>query len=141
MLRLIEPTGLAPVWERVRAGLVDVRAMTTDDWLPEDVYMALRNGAASLYIGESEAGEYLGFLVMRLVPTFHGSKVEIWCAHSATTTPLMRTYFPQIQDIARNCKATRISFMSAREEWAAVARRLGFKPKQVQYEYSLLEQT
>jgi hypothetical protein len=140
MLTLIAAAGLAPVWERVRAGLVEVKKATTDDWLPEDIYMALRTGAASLYVGV-EAGEYLGFVVMRQIPTFHGSKVEIWAAHSATSIPLMRTYFPQIQALARAAGADKISFSSARDEWAAGARRLGFTPTQVNYEFSLLEQS
>lgn len=137
MLRVIEPKHLAVEWERVRAGLVEVKKATTDDWLPEDVYMALRQGQASLYIGTGAGGEYLGFVVLRLVPTFHGSKVEIWCAHAATKAPLMRTFLPHIQAVARNVGADRISFSSAREEWAAAARRLGFSPKQVSYELTL----
>jgi hypothetical protein len=72
MLRVIKPIHLGAEWERVRAGLVEVKKATTDDWLPEDVYMALRQGSAVLYIGEGRPGEYLGFLVLRLVPTFHG---------------------------------------------------------------------
>lgn len=140
MLRLIDAKGLAPEWDRVRAGLLEVKKATSDDWLPEDVYMALRTGAASLYIGVGPAGEYLGFIVLRLVQTFHGSKVEIWAAHSATTAPAMRTFWPHIKAVARNAGAGLISFSSAREEWAAGARRLGFKPAQVNYEFSLQEQ-
>lgn len=140
MLRLIDAAGLAPVWDRVRAGLVEVKAATTDDWLPEDVYMALRTGAASLYIGVDAAGAYLGFVVLRQMGTFHGSKIEIWAAHSATAAPLMRTFWPHIKAVARKAGAGLISFSSAREEWAAGARRLGFKPAQVNYEFSLQEQ-
>lgn len=137
MLRVIEPKHLATEWERVRAGLVEVKKATTDDWLPEDVYMAIRQGQAVLYIGTGDAGEYLGFLVLRLLPTFHGSKLEIWCAYSATSAPLMRTFLPHIRAVARNAGADRISFSSAREEWAAAARRLGFSPQQVSYELTL----
>lgn len=137
MLRPILPRDIGFEWDRVRAGLVEVKAATTDDWLPEDVYMALKQGGATLYIGEDEFGDYLGFIVMRLVQTFHGSKVEIWAAHSATKTPLMRTFWPQVQAEAVKTGANKITFTSAREEWAVAARRLGFVPKQVQYEFSL----
>lgn len=137
MLRVIEPKDLAPEWERVRAGLVEVKKATTDDWLPEDVYMALRQGHASLYIGTGAHGEYLGFVVLRLLPTFHDSKVEIWCAHSATKRPAMRKFLPHIKAIAANNGASRISFSSARPEWAAAAARLGFCQKQVSFELTL----
>lgn len=137
MLRAIPATEISFEWDRVRAGLVEVKKATTDDWLPEDVYMAIKTGGASLYVGEDQHGDYLGFIVLMLVKTFHGSKVEIWCAHSATPAPLMRTFWPQIQDIARQTGANKIGFSSAREEWQQAAKRLGFVPKQVDYEFSL----
>lgn len=137
MLRSIPPKEVGHDWERIRAGLVEVKRATTDDWLPEDVYMALKGGHATLYVGENDAGDYLGFIVLRLVQTFNGSKVEIWCAYSATSRPLMRTYWPEIQAIAKQTGANLISFSSAREEWQVAAKRLGFVPKQITYEFTL----
>lgn len=137
MLRAIEPKHLAAEWERVRAGLLEVKKATNDDWLPEDVYMALRQGNATLYLGIGDADEYLGFVVLRLVPTYHSQKVEIWCAYSATSTPAMRRFFPHIKAVARNVGATLISFASARDEWEAGAARLGFKRSQVSYQFTL----
>ena len=137
MLRVIEPKHLAAEWDRVRAGLVEVKKATTDDWLPEDVYMALRQGEAVLYVGSGDAGEYLGFLVLRLVATTHSTKMEIWCAYSATSTPAMRRFLPHIQAVARNAGASGILFSSTRREWAAAARRLGFAPASVSYEINL----
>lgn len=137
MLRLIPPNEISFEWDRVRAGLVEVKTATTDDWLPEDVYMAIRGGGASLYVGEDKHGDYLGFIVLRLVTTFHGKSVEIWCAHSATSAPLMRTFWPQIQSIGQEVGANKISFSSSRDEWHAASKRLGFVPKQTIYEFSL----
>lgn len=138
MLRQIDIAGIGREWDRVRAGLVEVKRMTTDDWLPEDVYMCLKTGAASLYVGEQD-GEYLGFVVLRLVSTYHAKKVEIWAAYSATKRPLMRLLWPQIQEISRDAGASLISFTSARDEWQAGAKRLGFKPQQTIYEFNLQE--
>jgi hypothetical protein len=137
MLREISPKDIGIDWDRIRAGLVKVKQHTTDDWLPEDVYMALKGGGATLYVGEDDQGDYLGFIVLRLVQTFHGVSVEIWCAHSATKTPLMRTFWPRIQEISRNAGAGKIAFSSAREEWQVAAKRLGFKPTQITYEFTL----
>jgi hypothetical protein len=137
MLRVIEPKHLAPEWERVRAGLLEVKKATTDDWLPEDVYMDIRTGQAVLYIGTGDAGEYLGFVVLRLVAMTHSTKMEIWCAYSATKAPALRRFLPHIRAVARNAGASGILFSSARPEWAAASRRLGFAPTNVSYEINL----
>lgn len=135
MLRLINADDIGLEWDRVRAGLVEVKKETTDDWLPEDVYMSLKMGCSSLYIGENE-GEYVGFLVLRLISDFHHKRIEIWAAYSATTQPLMKLFWPQIQAIAKEVQASRISFLSARN-WDGGAKMLGFTPKQTVYEFNL----
>lgn len=137
MLTAIAPKDIGQVWEKVRAGLVEVQAATTSDWLPEDVYMSLKQANSVLFIGQDDAGEYQGFLVLRVVHTFHSTNLEIWCAHSASSTPLMRLYFPQIQDIARGAAADKITFLSTRPEWEAVGKRMGFTPGQTIYEFTL----
>lgn len=137
MLRAIEPGNISDVWHRVRAGLEDVMCATSDDWLPEDIYMSLKLGQSALFMGEGDRGEYLGFLVMKMAPTHHGEELVIWCAYSATKRPLMREFLPQIEEVARSAKAQKIVFHSARPEWAKAAKRIGFAPAQVKYEYSL----
>jgi hypothetical protein len=137
MLRLIKPEDISFEWERVRAGLAVIKEATTDDWLPEDIYMAIRMNNAALYIGEDDHGDYLGFLIMQVLPMFHGQKLHLWCAYSATKQPLMRRFFPEIQKIAQQVKAKKISFSSLRGEWEAAAPRLGFKPAQTTYEFEL----
>jgi hypothetical protein len=137
MLRPIPPKDIGFEWERVRAGLLEVKQHTTDDWLPEDVYMSIKSGGAALYVGEDENGDYLGFVVLRFVPTFHGAKLEVWAAHSASREPLMRRFWPDIQAVAKNAGADKISFSSARDEWQLAAKRLGFQQKQISYEFTL----
>lgn len=137
MLRAIAPNDLHLEWERVRAGLVEVKKATSDDWLPEDVYMSIRQGGAVLWTGEDEGGGYLGFVVLKLVPSWHAATLEIWCAYSASNTPLLARFWPEIQAIGKNAGANVIGFGSARPEWQQVATRLGFKPKQTHYEFSL----
>jgi hypothetical protein len=138
MLRYVEPKDISFEWDRVREGLLAIKPTTSDDWLPEDIYTAIKGGHCALHIGEDEEGNYLGFLVMQLIPSFHGQKLHIWCAYAATKKPLMRMFFPQIQDIARQAKATKISFSSMRDEWERVSKRLlGFKQGQTSYEFDL----
>lgn len=137
-LTAIAPADLARHWERVRPGLLAVMQATTDDWLPEDVYHACKSGHAALFIGHDGA-EWLGFVVLKLVPTFQSHRMDIWCAYSSGKIPAMRLYLPKIKELAQKAGATRIGFTSARPEWATAARRLGFKPMQVSYELTLDE--
>ena len=137
MLTAIAPKDIGSVWEQVRAGLMEVREATTSDWLPEDVYMSLKQGHSALFLGTDDAGAYEGFLVLKMVQTFHSQNLEIWCAHSASTTPLMARYWPQIQELATGGGAQKITFCSVRPEWASASKRLGFAPGQVHYEFTL----
>jgi len=137
MLRLIKPQDIACEWDRVRAGLEIIRKSTGDDWLPEDVYMSIRTNNAALYVGEDKHGDYLGFLILQILPQFHGSKLHVWCAHSATKEPMMRRALPEVVQIAKQAGARKIGFSSKRDEWEAVAARIGFKPAQMSYEMEI----
>lgn len=133
-LRPIAPANLVLEWERVRAGLLIVKKATSDDWLPEDVYMAIKTGAATLFVGEDAHGGYLGFLVLKVTPTFHGKRLDVWAAYCSGKQPAMRLYLPKIKELAQRAGAGAIGFSSARPEWAKAAPRLGFRPVQVTYE-------
>lgn len=135
MLRIVASDDIGREWDRVRIGLVEVKKATSDEWLPEDIYMALKMGSASLYIGEIE-GKYAGFVVLRLINDFHSKNVEIWAAYSATKQPLMKLFWPEIQKIGKQVGASRIRFTAARG-WDAGAKMLGFIPKQTMYEFNL----
>ena len=137
MLRPIAPKDLIFEWDRVRAGLLEVKKATTDDWLPEDVYMSIKQGGAVLYVGEDDEGDYLGFMVLRFIPTFHGARLDIWAAHSDSPMRLMRRFWPEIKAVARGAGADRISFTSARDEWHAVADYLDPATQQTIYEFTL----
>jgi hypothetical protein len=136
-LRPIPPAEIAFEWERVRAGLMVVKRATSDDWLPEDVYMAIKTGGAALFLLEDEHGDYLGFVVLKLVPTFHGKRLDIWAAYCSGKQSAMRIYLPKIKELAKQAGAQSIGFSSARPEWGKAAPRIGFKPVQTTYELTL----
>lgn len=137
MLRPIAPKDLIFEWDRVRAGLLEVKKATTDDWLPEDVYMCIKSGGAVLYVGEDDHGDYLGFVVLRFVPTFHGATLNVWCAHSVATGWMMRRFWPDIRKVAQGAGANKISFTSTRDEWLTAADRLDTATQQTTYEFTL----
>jgi hypothetical protein len=122
-------------WPRVRAGLLKVKEATPDDWTTADVYRACASGSAVLFAG-MDGPAWLGFLVLKVTPTFHAKRLDIWCAYSSGKTPLMRVFLPKIKELAQQAGASSIGFASARK-WAGAAKRLGFQPIQVNYEMPL----
>lgn len=138
MLRLVQKDDLHLEWERVREGLADLKKHGSEDWILDDVYLMLNGGALALYIGEID-GEYVGFLLLQIQPMFHGKRLNIWGAYSATKTQLMARYWPDIQTIARNIGAKKIIFTSLRDEWQQAGKKLGFVPTHTQYEHELRE--
>lgn len=137
MLRHIKPDDLIFEWERVRAGLLEVMKHSAEDWLPEDVYLSLKTGNSALYVAEDAQGDYLGFVVLQVLPMFHGKRLHVWCAHSTNTRWLVRTFNTDVQALAKEIGAKKVTFTSPRPEWQRVALRGGFKPSQTTYEISL----
>lgn len=136
-MRFIPPNDLIFEWERVRTGLIEVKKHSTEDWLPEDVYMSLKTNNSALYIAEDKEGEYLGFLIVQLLPTFHGKRLHVWCAYSNNDKPLLRLFLRDLHDMAKQGGANKITFTSPRDEWLAVGKRGGFKPANTTFELVL----
>lgn len=137
MLRIVKPEEIPAEWERVRAGLLVLKERSVDDWLPEDVYMTIMSGNAALYVAESDQREYLGFLILQILPMFHARRLHVWCAYSATATPMLREYLGTLKAIASQQSIKRITFNSPRDEWEAVAKRGGFKPAHITYQLDI----
>ena len=126
-MNLILPDNLARVWERVRAGLLEVQKHSVEDWIPEDVYMALKTGQAALYMHDR------AFLIAQLLPTYHGKRLHVWCAYN-DGKPGLRIFLRHLKALAVEAGASKITFMSPRDEWLSVGKRGGFRPTQTTFE-------
>lgn len=128
-LEYIKPADLHTYWTLIRPGLEYVKSVADDGWIPEDVYSALKANTATLHIGQDEAGEYLGFVVLSLVPHWDGQEMNVWVAYSAVTDkqPILM-WQEQIWQMARKAGAKRIVFSSPRKGWEKVAPAIGFRP-------------
>ena len=129
-MRLILPDDLHTVWDEVRTGLVEVQKFSAEDWLPEDIYMAIKGGNAALYVGDT------GFLVMQLIPMYHGKRLHVWCAYN-DGRPALRVFLNSVKTIAKEAGAKKITFSSPRDEWLTVGKRGGFRPAQTIFELEL----
>jgi hypothetical protein len=133
-MRLVPPDQLIYEWERVRAGLLRVQENSVEDWIPEDIYMSLKLNNSALYLIEDKAGDYLGFMILQVLPTFHAKRLHVWCGYSTNEQPLLRIFLREVKEIAKQCGCKSVTFTSPRDEWEKVAGRGGFKGRQTTYE-------
>lgn len=77
----IPPKALHSVWPKIRTGLERIIIHSSEGWIPEDIYAALRNGRASLYMA-FDGERYVGFYVLEIIEAPHtGSQyLNVWAA-------------------------------------------------------------
>lgn len=103
------------MWGDVRRGLESILAICHEEWSPEDVYLALKTGRASLYKFPD------GFFIAELMPSpFNQSKrLNIWCLFTA---PMVGDEFSEVliaefERIAAQHGCCAIRFVSPRLGW------------------------
>ena len=77
---LVKPTELHTYWPFLERGLKDIHRKVEPDWIPPDVYGALRAEAATAAIA-SRDHRWLGFAIYHRQerPWSHKSDLFIWC--------------------------------------------------------------
>lgn len=103
------------VWEQVRNGLNAILAICHEEWLAEDVYLALKTRRASLYQFSG------GFFVAELMLSpFNGARrLNVWCLFTA---PMVGDEFEDVliaefERIAAQEGCCAIRFVSPRQGW------------------------
>lgn len=111
--------------------------MPTEDWIPEDVYHAIRSGQSALYVF-AEAGQFAGFVVLRrLVSEFSGNvDCHVWLAYNASGQETYDAAIALYRAVAKQMGASRITFGSPRPGWAK-----RFRAVTTTYEIPLEEST
>lgn len=121
MYRLIEPSEIRKSWAFVKPGLEHILRKSPEWWIPEDVYTALVENRANLWLWV-ENDRAVGFVVGYM----HGDTFIIWCAYGRLTD--VEQAFREIEDMVKD-KCKRITFESWRPGWDRAARKLGFSPR------------
>lgn len=133
-LRFIHPDDLSYVWELIRPGLLACKRYSTDeDWLPEDIYASIKSNTVTLHLGETEGGDYLGFIILMPLKVWGMPVLHIWCCYNASRIDLFRAFDADLVRCARAIGATKIKFQSPRRGWARRLAAFGFVPTQVTY--------
>jgi hypothetical protein len=132
-LEAVSAQSLHPAWQTILPGLKRVQRRNASHWICEDVYAAIRNNQSSLHLAKLD-DYYAGFVVLTPIQAWDGLNLHIWCAYATGGYDPMDAFLPEIDRLAHECKARRITFWSSRG-WARDGRILehGFKVNQTEF--------
>jgi hypothetical protein len=128
-LRAVTVGELPEIWGKVRPELERI-ARHSDGWLPEDVYVLLVTGHASLYVND---GEWRGFCVLQVLPNYTGKRLHIWIAHGWD----VEEHAEEVIDLAKQAGCRKVTFESPRRGWWKRAEHFGFKETRCVYERNI----
>lgn len=113
---LIHPDGLRSVWPDVRTGLAK---MPPEDWIAEDVYHAIKAGAAALYLAVGDAG-FAGFMVLERTTADYSREpaLHCWLAYNHEDQVPHQLVLDFLRSQAAQMGVKRITFASPRPGWA-----------------------
>lgn len=131
-LRLVEPWELARYWLQVKGGVERVAEEASDGWLPEDVYMALKQNVSLLMVGYV-ANYYVGFVVLTPTLGWEGPQMHLWAVYNRGERDVLDTFLEDVREFARARGAVKITMTSCRKGWERRAVQLGFTKTQTQF--------
>jgi hypothetical protein len=99
-------------WDHIRYALECVIEKTNADWIPEDVYAACMMGQARVYLAPD------GVIVFKLLTDniTNQNSLFVWAAYSKDGNALIK-YHQDVDAIAKEFGASKISFASPRKAW------------------------
>lgn len=114
VVNLIHPNTLRTHWPRIKASLDAVQAKASDDWIAEDVYHAIKAGAAACHLSDD------GLLITTITHAeFSGTPaLHVWIAHNTGGADVLENGLPMLREMARRAGVTKITFGSPRPGWA-----------------------
>ena len=114
------------LWPFIRQGLGIVSQHSPDNWIPEDVFMALSTGAAFLHISTQE-GTMAGFVVLTFSQGYSGRECHVWCAYNTGPSGGLKGEDAGVAEIAAQEGCKFLTFFSPRPGWERLAPELGWE--------------
>ena len=127
----IKPSELHQFWRVIAPGIAQARCHSGSNWIPEDIYAALRAGHSQLFIGYVECA-YAGFAITTLVPGFSGPDLHFWIVFNASKHDVIARFMGEFEKMAESAGAKRMTFWSKRH-WARRLRNYGFEVSQTEF--------
>ena len=115
-------------YERIEQDLHKVRRKSYADWIPADIYAALKNGSTDLFIGY-EKDYYVGFIITSFLKDSSGQPVLfLWAAYQDSKFKNKDNGLLFMDKLAEEFKVSAIEFSSTRRGWARAAKKHGYEP-------------
>ena len=130
-LSMVRIEDVRSAWPQVREGLQKIASKMKVDWIPEDIYLAIVTGSATLWFSHNAYGDYKGFVVTQK----QGERLFVWAANSTTLAAMDGNNELAIMAKAQGYKALR--FVSGRKGWWRRAKLYGYKFVEATYEMEL----
>ena len=113
-------------FEKIEPHLKKVIKKARADWITSDVYVALREGEAVLYMFYKE-DVYVGFLIVQFLKNKSGEvTLHIWATYQKPEYNYRNVGFTFLEKLASEYNAVAIEFESSREGWKKEAPTMGF---------------
>ena len=136
-LEYIHPENLHQYWDDLKSDieLVLDRSNSSVEWIPEDVYMSIKQNTSYVIVGfDGESNSWLGSIVLTPQPGYCGLELHIWTLCNRTDHCLIQNHMDDIVGFAKKLGAKKLTFSSNRKGWNRAGKRLGFIPTLQQYE-------
>ena len=115
------------VYEEIKEKLRYIIKKSYSDWVPADIYVALKNKEADLYIGY-EKDKNVGFLVTSIQQNHGGGPtLYVWAAYQDPRCNYSKDGFELLDKLSKQIKADNIEFQTSRKGWSKVAPKHGYE--------------
>ena len=127
-LQYVKPEDIGQYWPEVRKGLEHILSRSNELWIPEDVYVELKNINCGLYVFDG------GFVILQITSGWSGKDCNVFAAYGSGN---MDWAFEETKQIARDLGCRRLKFMTTRDGWEKAAIKLGYTKRHVEYDFDL----
>lgn len=133
-LTQVNPAELHDWWPLVRPGLERVRMRARASWLCEDIYSAVRGGAATMHVAYIDQ-HYAGVLVLTINtdPFTAERSLLVWAAYTCHRLAL-RHGLSEVEAMAARAGLHKLVFHSPRRGWSRRLAAEGFEISEMKFE-------
>ena len=114
-------------YERIEQDLHKVRRKSYADWIPADIYAALKTGSADLFIGYDKE-YYAGFIITSFIKDTSGEPtLFLWATYQNPKYKHKDNGFIFLDQLAEEFKVSAIEFHSSRKGWERASKTRGYE--------------
>ncbi len=115
-IKVIQPVELHVVWPTIKQGLEIILKKSSQEWIPEDVYMSIKQGVSILIMGFVN-GRYLGFVIVRPQNDCRGNREGFVWAFYAKKAVDYQLFWPPFVEFCAKIGCTKLTMLSDRKGW------------------------